>query len=84
MPRIRKNKKQEEVKNTKVEPEIVETPTVETPEVEQPVKPKKKHELKDYVVVLGTPGFYVVQLEDGSMKTIQGSNNYKRGDIVKL
>lgn len=81
MARIKKNKKVDEIK----EP-VVTTPEVEkdilTPEEEivETVKTTKK----DYVVVLGTPSFYVIKMEDGSQKTIQGSNTYKRGDIVRL
>ena len=83
MPRIKKAKVKEEKKI--IEPENIDTiePAVEP---EQPVVEKVEPvaEKKSYVVVLGTPGFYVIKLEDGSMRTIQESNNYKRGDIVQL
>lgn len=85
MVRIKKTKKdndKEKVVITKVEeqPEIVN-------EIQEETKVEPIKEIttgKEYVVVLGTPAFYVIQLEDGTKKTIQGSNTYKRGDIVKL
>lgn len=82
MARIKKNKKVDEIK----EP-VIETPEVEKekPVVEEEVVEVTDNSIKkDYVVVLGTPSFYVIKLEDGSQKTIQGSNTYKRGDIVRL
>lgn len=74
---------------TNVETVIEETsdnksePTVETVKVDNK-DDKNSKEKKSYVVALGTPSFYVIQLEDGTFKTLQGSNNYKRGDIVQL
>ncbi len=84
MVKIKKSKKTEEVKEVKttVEPEVVEEASVEpVVEVEEKIEDTAK---KDYVVVLGTPSFFVVKLEDGTMKTIQSSNTYRRGDIVRL
>lgn len=90
MIKSKKNKKVEEVKELKPITEVKETKTEKTEEVlTQPVteavevKPKRAPK-KDYVVVLGTPSFYVIKLNDGTMKTIQGSNKYRRGDIVRL
>lgn len=81
MARIKKNKKVDEIK----EP-VVTTPEVEKdiPTPEEEIVETVKITKKDYVVVLGTPSFYVIKMEDGSQKTIQGSNTYKRGDIVRL
>lgn len=87
MVKTKRNKKTEEVKELKLitAPETVEEvkETVVEPVVETKSETKKAAG-KDYVVVLGTPSFYVVRLEDGTMKTIQGSNTYRRGDIVRL
>lgn len=87
MVKTKKNKKVEVVKELELvtEPEVVEEvkQTIEEPVVEVETKTKETAG-KDYVVVLGTPSFYVIRLEDGTMKTIQGSNTYKRGDIVRL
>lgn len=80
MARIKKNKKVDEIKEPVVAATTKEIEKV-APVVEEPVKDAPK---KDYVVVLGTPSFYVIRMEDGSQKTIQGSNTYKRGDIVRL
>lgn len=79
MARAKKNKIVEEIKD--LEPVTNDTNEVETKVDTESIKSLKG---KDYVVVLGTPSFYVIRLEDGTMKTIQGSNTYKRGDIVKL
>lgn len=81
MARAKKNKVVEEIKD--LEP-VTNNSTDNTENVETIIETPKKVAKKDYVVVLGTPSFYIVKLEDGTMKTIQGSNTYKRGDIVKL
>lgn len=81
MVRAKKNKKVEEIKDLEM---VKEETTVEPVVEEIEADDKEIVSGKDYVVVLGTPAFYVIRLEDGSTKTIQGSNTYKRGDIVKL
>lgn len=81
MVRAKKNKKVEEIKDLEM---VKEETTVEPVVEEIEADDKEIVSGKDYVVVLGTPSFYVIKLEDGTMKTIQGSNTYKRGDIVRL
>lgn len=85
MARAKKNKVVEEIKN--LEPVTNETNKVEEIKETEVITNDESVEIlkgKEYVVVLGTPSFYVIKLSDGTMKTIQGSNTYKRGDIVKL
>lgn len=70
----------EESQVTPVQDEIM----TEEPIAKTVVEPEiKSGEEREYMVVLGTPSYFIIKSDDG-LRTIRCSNTYKRGDIVKL